>query len=224
MFRDPTDLDPRTPPVPVGTPDGAHDDGTRSTEPAAAAAERPGHSPQPEHATAPLPGPVPPASPGRSSPAGHGLDATARRAPLLRRWRQQYGLGCTGPRGRSAPAETIRRTGRGGSRRRAGGRRRRRRHRLLGRRAQRRRHQLDDGLRGERPEGPPARAGLRRGGRRQGAAERGHDRGEVGRRRRQTAAARRRAARAPDSSTTGKATSSPTTTWWHPRPTAARSP
>ena len=43
------------------THDGTHQ-GTHPTEPAAAAAERPGHPPQPEPATAPLPGPLPAAA------------------------------------------------------------------------------------------------------------------------------------------------------------------
>jgi putative serine protease PepD len=71
---------PSVPPVPGAAPEGtsasasvaetpqtaesAHQDGTHHyTQPTAAAAERPGHSPQPDPATAPLPGPVPAVAP-----------------------------------------------------------------------------------------------------------------------------------------------------------------
>ncbi|NUL02446.1 trypsin-like peptidase domain-containing protein [Streptomyces lunaelactis] len=71
---------PSVPPVPAaapeGTPSSANASRDEAQEPAAAAAEQPGHSPQPEQAAAPLPGYVPAAYPAEA-PAGATVGTTA---------------------------------------------------------------------------------------------------------------------------------------------------
>ncbi|MFF3243226.1 trypsin-like peptidase domain-containing protein [Streptomyces sp. NPDC002870] len=70
------------------TPEAAQPDGTyhHHTEPAAAAAEQPGHSPHPDPATAPLPGPVPAGAP---TGAQHAAAGWPPRPPAL----PSYGSG-----------------------------------------------------------------------------------------------------------------------------------
>ncbi|MGW3623191.1 trypsin-like peptidase domain-containing protein [Streptomyces sp. NPDC000880] len=107
---------PSVPPVPGVAPEGtqasepgaetsqtaasAQPDGTHHhyTEPAAAAAEQPGHSPQPDPATAPLPGPVPAAAP---TVAQHAAGGWPPRPPAL----PSYGGGSGGGPAWGAPAQ-----------------------------------------------------------------------------------------------------------------------